>query len=236
MKDIVEVARAKINLALHVTGQRSDGYHLIDSLVTFADFGDVLTFSDATSDRLTIYGAFAANLENDGDNLVVRARDALRAHAVDNGHEAGPVAIRLEKNLPVASGVGGGSADAAATLRGLSRYWDLPKGSIDSAAVAATLGADVPMCLVSVPLIARGIGDALAPATTLPSVSLLLVNPLEEISTTEVFGALADKNNAPLTLDRIPDNLDTLVAVLKNARNDLEKTRRDIDSPARCRA
>ncbi|MDF2369521.1 MAG: 4-(cytidine 5'-diphospho)-2-C-methyl-D-erythritol kinase [Rhizobiaceae bacterium] len=223
MKDIVEVARAKINLALHVTGQRSDGYHLIDSLVTFADFGDVLTFSDATSDRLTIYGAFAANLENDGDNLVVRARDALRAHAVDKGHEAGPVAIRLEKNLPVASGVGGGSADAAATLRGLSRYWDLPKGSIDSAAVAATLGADVPMCLVSVPLIARGIGDALAPATTLPSVSLLLVNPLEEISTTEVFGALADKNNAPLTLDRIPDNLDTLVAVLKNARNDLEK-------------
>src|SRR5690606_35211767 len=133
-------APAKINLALAVTGRRADGYHLLDSLVTFTAFGDRIGLSPAKEDRFTLSGPFAGVLATQGDNLVTRARDRLR-EAI-GGAEA--VHIHLEKNLPVASGIGGGSADAAATLRGLLRLWqkELPREALH--AIALGLGADVP--------------------------------------------------------------------------------------------
>lgn len=141
---ISEEARAKINLALHVTGQRPDGYHLLDMLVTFTDHGDRLDFMRSPTDEFTLSGRFGETLAGDGGtNLVLKARDLLR-EAI--GPLAFPVRIQLEKNLPVASGIGGGSADAAATLRGLMRLWgtSLPEEAL--AALALKLGADRARC------------------------------------------------------------------------------------------
>ena len=171
---LTRLAPAKINLALHVVGQRPDGYHLLESLVTFADAGDRLGFSRSTEDRFTVSGPFSTDLPLTGEgasgNLVVRARDLLRAHLVERGIAAGPVHLHLEKNLPVASGIGGGSADAAAALLGLLELWgaSADRGSLQD--MALNLGADVPMCLEGRPLIASGIGEELQPVS-LPSLS-----------------------------------------------------------------
>ena len=152
---LTEPAPAKINLALHVTGRRADGYHLLDSLVTFTRFGDRIGLAPAGKDAFSLSGAFAPALSAasaDGDNLVLQARDRLRAALIAQGRAAPPVHIHLEKNMPVASGIGGGSADAAAALRALARLWDA--GGIDLSAIGLGLGADVPMCLASTPLVA----------------------------------------------------------------------------------
>lgn len=226
MGETAETAWAKINLALHVTGLRDDGYHLIDSLVTFADFGDRLTFSPSASDTLTISGPFAGDLNADDDNLVARARVLLRDLALRQGGKAPPVAIHLEKNLPVASGIGGGSADAAATLRGLARVWPVAIDDADLLKAALKLGADVPMCLLSKPLLARGIGDLLEPLETLAALPVLLVNPLEAVSTPAVFGALETKSNTALRLSEPLGDIETVIAALKQTGNDL-------DTPAR---
>ncbi|MEX3007906.1 4-(cytidine 5'-diphospho)-2-C-methyl-D-erythritol kinase [Hoeflea sp. TYP-13] len=223
MVEIVETAWAKINLALHVTGQREDGYHLIDSLVTFADIGDVLSFETSNSDKLTVSGAFAELLSADTDNLVVRARDLFRQAAIERGHSVAPVSIHLEKNLPIASGIGGGSADAAACMRGLARLWNIPDRNLDIGGIAAGLGADVPMCHVSEPLIARGIGEDIEPVKWLAPFSIVLVNPLETVSTPRVFGALGNKNNDPLNIQPANGDLNELVLALQNTRNDLEE-------------
>src|SRR5690606_24593258 len=189
---ITELAPAKINLALHVTGQRADGYHLLESIVTFADIGDRLSFSPAQEDSFTLSGRFSGMLSADAaDNLVIRARDRLRGLLGQTGQEAPPVAIHLEKNLPIASGIGGGSADAAAALRGLSRLWQakgLPAGGLD--ALALSLGADVPMCLHGKPAIASGVGEQLSPLPGLPALFLVLGNPLRGVSTPDVFSRL----------------------------------------------
>ncbi len=193
---IVETAPAKINLALHVTGRRDDGYHLLDSLVTFAEDGDELSFEASDSDSFRITGRFGAGLSTD-DNLVLKARDLLRAALHDHGQPYGPVSILLDKSLPIASGIGGGSADAAATLRGLLRLWKatLPGETLQQ--IALTLGADVPMCLASTPLRARGIGDALE-TVSMPAVPMVLVNPLTPVSTPEIFRRLARRDNDPI--------------------------------------
>jgi 4-diphosphocytidyl-2-C-methyl-D-erythritol kinase len=223
MTATIETAWAKINLALHVTGQRDDGYHRIESLVTFADFGDRLTFSAAPADSLPISGAFAETVPAGGDNLVVRARDYLRRLAGNAGHGTGPVRIALEKTLPVAAGIGGGSADAAACLRGLMRLWDLPAKLLDDARLATELGADVPMCLVSAPLVARGIGEELSVVTWLPRLPVVVVNPMIPVSTPEVFARLDHKDNGPLALQPPDGSMDDLVRLLRGLRNDLEK-------------
>ncbi|WP_440983701.1 4-(cytidine 5'-diphospho)-2-C-methyl-D-erythritol kinase [Shinella sumterensis] len=215
---VIEPAPAKINLALHVVGERGDGYHLLDSLVTFTAFGDRIALSPAGEDRFTLSGRFSATLAVETDNLVTRARDRLRAALEENGQSAPPVHIHLEKNLPIASGIGGGSADAAATLRGLLGLWqaDLPGDRLD--AIAIGLGADVPMCLAGRPLLARGIGEDITPVA-LPALSMVLANPLVGVSTPAVFRALASKRNAPLVLrDAAVDWLDAIAAL----RNDLE--------------
>ena len=200
--EIEEFAPAKVNLALHVTGQRADGYHLLDSLVVFTDAGDRLTFSPSDEDRFTVSGRFGGALPLDSapktGNLVLRARDALRALAVDRGNSAPPVHIHLEKNLPVASGIGGGSADAAATLRGLARFWATGTDRPVLHAIGLALGADVPMCIESQPLLARGIGEDITLLGKFPTLYLLLVNPLVEVSTPEVFKLLTNKTNLSL--------------------------------------
>lgn len=223
---IEELARAKINLALHVTGQRPDGYHLLDTLVTFANAGDRLTFTSAESDGFTVSGRFGASLPRDAQpkngNLVLRARDALRAFAEVGGHQVHPVHIHLEKNLPVASGIGGGSADAAAALRGLMALWpvEVPHNSLRE--IALGLGADVPMCLESLPLVARGIGEDIRLLHHFPRLHLLLVNPLVEVSTPVIFKSLTHKNNSPLTLPEDGAEREDWLAALVEARNDLQ--------------
>ncbi|OWO91793.1 4-(cytidine 5'-diphospho)-2-C-methyl-D-erythritol kinase [Rhizobium esperanzae] len=219
---VTEEARAKINLALHVTGQRPDGYHLLDMLVTFADCGDRLGFLPAQADTFTLSGRFGETLAGDGGtNLVIRARDLLREVV---GALAFPVHIHLQKNLPVASGIGGGSADAAATLRGLMRLWGtrLPVEAL--AALALKLGADVPMCLESRPLIASGIGEEIEAVPDLPAFAMVLANPLQGVSTPEVFRRLKAKNNSPLNLSRPAGWL----AAIGAARNDLEPPAREV--------
>lgn len=199
MPRLEERAPAKINLSLHVTGQRADGYHLIDTLVTFTEAGDLLFFERSDTDGFSLSGRFADALSGSdpGDNLVIRARDGLRALLAEDGHSLPPVHIHLQKNLPVASGIGGGSADAAACLRGLMRLAKARPDAEKLQRLALSLGADVPMCLHSRPLIARGIGEEIQPVA-LPPFGLLLVNPLKPVSTPAIFRLLTEKRNPPM--------------------------------------
>lgn len=210
------LAPAKINLALHVTGQRDDGYHLLDSLVCFANIGDLLTFEPAEDLTLELRGPEAKALE--GDNLVLRAAESF---AKGQGAK-----ITLDKRLPVAAGIGGGSADAAATLQGLAALWgqDLP----EPAAVLA-LGADVPACLSGQVSRMQGIGEVLTPLAELPPLFAVLVNPRIPLSTPEMFKALEERNNAPLPAT-IPTfaSAKALAQWLADQRNDLEEVAVDM--------
>jgi len=194
---LTTAAPAKINLALHITGQRDDGYHLLDTLAVRTVLADTLTVKTARRDQFEINGPLAAALADTltGDNLVLQARDALRAHL---GMAAQPVALHLEKHLPVAAGIGGGSANAAATLDALNTFW---RTSLDDAALAhlAThLGADVPMCRQHTPVRARGVGELLSPVAAIPSMPILLVNPGVMVSTAQVFRRLENRTNDPI--------------------------------------
>lgn len=195
------LAPAKINLALHVTGQRPDGYHLLDSLVVFAGRGDRVTLVPGPL-SLSVSGPFAAGLDAGEGNLCLRAARLA-------GREA---AIHLEKNLPLASGIGGGSADAAAVLRGLGVRPAQPE----------RLGADLPVCLASRPARMRGLGEVLDPLPPLPPFHMVLVNPGKGLSTPQVFAALADKANPPLPTPAGWAGLDDLLAYLRRTRNDLQ--------------
>ena len=212
-------APAKINLALHVTGQRDDGYHLIDSLVVFTDFGDDLSFAQAASDALIIDGPFAAALQGQS-NLVMKALALLRN---ERGATCPPVEIRLTKNIPVASGIGGGSSDAAAALKGLNAFWNLSLSPARLQHIGLGLGADVPMCLAAAPLQASGIGGDIRLLDRFPALDLVLVNPGIEVSTPEIFKALASKHNRPMS---VQSNLTSVHAVcewLSAQRNDLQR-------------
>ncbi|TKW66459.1 MAG: 4-(cytidine 5'-diphospho)-2-C-methyl-D-erythritol kinase [Paracoccus denitrificans] len=201
---IEEFAPAKLNLALHVTGLRDDGYHLLDSLVVFADIGDRLRLSPGAL-SLSIDGPFAQGLSAP-DNLCL---EAARLVGVD-------AAISLTKNLPLASGIGGGSADAAAVLRGLARMGaDMPDAP-------ETLGADVPVCLASRPARMRGVGEVLDTVPDLPELHLLLINPGVPVPTPSVFRALTQKENAPLPPMPAAFDLNALIDYLSTCRNDLE--------------
>lgn len=216
---VTEFAAAKINLWLHVTGKRDDGYHLLDSLIAFAGVGDSLAFSASGDLALDIDGPFSGGLGSGGDNLVLKAAWLLAAEA-----GISPAArITLTKNLPVASGIGGGSADAAAALRGLSRLWKLSVPAEDLAAIALRLGADVPMCLAGGAAMAGGIGEELAPVPALAPAWLVLVNPRFALSTPEVFR----NRQGDFTAIERPDlpslaTVEGLVSVLAARRNDLE--------------
>jgi 4-diphosphocytidyl-2-C-methyl-D-erythritol kinase len=211
------LAPAKINLTLHVTGLRSDGYHLLDSLVVFASVGDQITVAPADHLSLSVSGPFAQGVPVDDSNLVLRAARALQlARGVRTG-----AAVRLVKNLPHAAGIGGGSSDAAATLRLLASHWGVQALHPADPAVAA-LGADVPVCLAAPhPLRMRGVGDKLTALPTLPPAALVLVNPRAALPTRDVFAALLDKDQP--AMDTMPGGLsfDGLCQWLSRQRNDL---------------
>ena len=221
------LAPAKINLFLHVGPRRSDGYHALQSLVCFAEAGDVLRFSPSDGVSLTIEGPFAAGLAGEGDNLVLKAARALAAQT-KTGQGA---AITLTKNLPVASGIGGGSADAAAALRGLAKLWDVEISQSDLQAIALSLGSDVPVCVASRPAMMEGRGERVTPVPALPPLPMVLVNPGVAVPTGEVFRRLGRTAEDVLPpLPAYPANADaaTLLAYLSKTRNDMEPAARDI--------
>ena len=279
-----EFAPAKVNLYLHVTGRRGAGYHLLDSLVVFADVGDLLEAEPDEGLRLEIAGPFAAALnpharphparcasrplppggrgdrslpaplapsgrasplplaeeaaapsaagegaapsaagegaadEGAAPNLVLRAARALSART---GSTAG-ARLRLTKTLPVASGIGGGSSDAAATLRLLARLWRIDLSDADLAAIALTLGADVPACLAARPLRMGGVGEILAPAPSLPECGLVLLNPGAPVATADVFRARTGAFSPPASLPRGWADAPAMAASLAALRNDLQ--------------
>ncbi|MBF0093786.1 MAG: 4-(cytidine 5'-diphospho)-2-C-methyl-D-erythritol kinase [Alphaproteobacteria bacterium] len=182
------LAPAKVNLFLHVVGRRDDGYHVLDSLVAFAGVGDLLRFEAADSLTLTVEGPQAAVLAGEADNIVLKAARRL----AEAGGVAPRAAIYLDKRLPVASGIGGGSADAAAALRGLSRLWGVSLTEEAMGELALGLGADVPVCLYGRPASMGGIGERLDPAPSLPPAWLVLVNPGRPLSTPAVFRRRAE--------------------------------------------
>lgn len=216
----VQPAPAKVNLALHVVGRRADGYHELDSLMVFADIGDEITASPAVADRLTVTGPFGRNLSGD-NNLVSRAVAAFRARWP--GHVPFGLDMTLAKNLPVAAGLGGGSADAAAVIRLMAGLGEGGIPAADLVALAAGLGADVPACLVSAPLVARGIGEIMRPLKAFPACHIVLVNPLVPVATAEVFRRLESRDNPPM-----PDIVEPMARPaqlgiwLTETRNDLE--------------
>ena len=211
---LAETAPAKVNLYLHVTGRRPDGYHQLDSLAVFPEAGDVLRAEPADALSLALRGRFANALAGEVDNLVLRA---ARAFAAEAGR-APLVRLVLEKNLPVASGIGGGSADAAACLRLLGRLW----GMTPSPALALGLGADVPVCLAAKPQRMGGIGERLSPAPGLPPCGMVLVNPGLALATARVFGARTTPFSSPARLPPGWRDAAGMAADLATLGNDLE--------------
>lgn len=203
-------APAKVNLTLHGTGQRDDGYHLLDSLVAFADIGDWISVEKSDSLSLSVTGPMAKGVPTDASNLVIRAAQMMGVTAK----------ITLEKHLPAAAGIGGGSSDAAATIRALMSLYDLP---IPNAADLLSLGADVPVCLSPNLSIMRGIGEDVTALDATPNWSMLLINPRVSVPTGPVFRALPSKTNAPMS-GELPDwsNLPAAADWLAQQRNDLQ--------------
>ncbi len=207
--NLTEIARAKVNLCLHVLGRDDTGYHRLDSLVVFPDFGDNLSFTPGGPLRLTVTGPFSNAVPVTDDNLILRA---ARLMGQEQGH------FQLRKNLPVASGIGGGSADAAAAVRLLTRTG---LAAPDTEALAS-LGMDVPVCVEGRSARMTGYGERVDPLPPLPAFSLLLVNPGLAVSTPSVFGAMRSRSNPPLP--PIPEGIDfaEFATYLRAQRNDLE--------------
>ena len=210
-------APAKVNLYLHVTGRRPDGYHLLDSLFVFTTDGDVIRVCDDEKLSLKITGAYAGALAGENDNIVLKAARML-AQAGGVSPNAG---ITLEKNLPVASGIGGGSADAAATLKALSQLWRLNVPADELQKIALNLGADVPSCLASEAVQVSGIGDVLTPAPRLPELFILLVNPNKPVSTPAVFKSRRPVFSEAAPFTRDVAGFDEFISALEQRRNDL---------------
>ncbi len=208
---IVECAPAKINLALHVRCKRPDGYHELETLFAFLQHGDTITLRRADEARFSVTGPFAAALAGEGDNLVLRAASLFSARFGDPG----PLDIVLDKHLPVASGIGGGSADAAATLRALARLTGMATDDPALFTIAEALGADVPACLLGRSAVGTGKGEQLDPVAGLSDTPVLLVNPGVAVSTGPVFRAWDG-------VDRGGIGPGDLLARAMAGRNDLE--------------
>ncbi|WAP70228.1 4-(cytidine 5'-diphospho)-2-C-methyl-D-erythritol kinase [Jiella pelagia] len=234
------LASAKVNLALHVVGRRDDGYHLLESLVVFdggasdeiavasrgedggSDGSGADCDADTTGDRLTVSGRFASSVPTGGDNIILKAAALARAEFAKFGLNLPPLDIALSKRLPVAAGIGGGSADAAAFLALVSS--DVPEEARRALAAAAIrLGADVPMCLAGEAAFVSGIGEDIRPIETMPELAMLLVNPGIAVETAAVFRMLGRRDNPPMPA--LPGHgfrgLDELVSYLAETRNDL---------------
>ena len=204
-------AAAKVNLALHVRGLKSNGYHELDSLVTFANIGDIIEVRPSNELKLTIEGPFADNVPKDADNIVVKAAKFLSPD--------GKAHINLIKNLPVEAGLGGGSADAAATLRSLSKLWNIqiPK-------TPEVLGADVPICLLKETAIVQGIGEKITPVSIPSNLHIVLIKPNIGLSTAKVFNSLKNKHNEKMCTFKGTDSIEEFANYLNKLRNDLLQT------------
>ncbi|MEM9785455.1 MAG: 4-(cytidine 5'-diphospho)-2-C-methyl-D-erythritol kinase [Pseudomonadota bacterium] len=216
---IKAIAPAKVNLTLHVTGQQDDGYHLLDSLVVFADVADQLGATAAPDLRISVSGPFSTGVPTDHTNLMMRAAEALRSvRGVNKG-----AALTLEKHLPHAAGIGSGSSDAAVTLAMLAELWGVPSLPATAPEVLA-LGADLPVCLRAPrPTRMSGMGDTLSPAAKLPECALVLVRPPVEVPTAAVFKALSSKTGTPMEPLRDGLDYDGFARWLAAQRNDLRK-------------
>jgi 4-diphosphocytidyl-2-C-methyl-D-erythritol kinase len=210
-------AAAKVNLYLHVIGRRADSYHLLDSLAVFPPVGDMLHAVLADRLSLTVSGPFGTGLADEADNLVLRAARLLAGKA---GMGRIGARLKLDKHLPVASGIGGGSADAAATLRLLCRLWGIAP---DLADLALALGADVPVCLASKPARMGGVGEQIGPAPELPACGIALVNPGVSVATPAVFRARSGAFSAPATLPAGWSSAAAMARDLAGLGNDLEQ-------------
>lgn len=211
------IAPAKVNLALHITGRRADGYHLLDSMVVFANIGDRIKVRRSLEMALAVRGQFADGVPADGRNIVMQAADILRRrYRVPIG-----ATIDLTKVLPHAAGLGGGSSDAATTLALLSTLWGVPPLAPDDPEVLA-LGADVPVCMGSpAPARMQGIGEQVMRLPHLPPCGMVLVNPHVEVPTREVFRRLARTDGSPLPPMPAAWDYDSLIGWLSLCRNDL---------------
>jgi 4-diphosphocytidyl-2-C-methyl-D-erythritol kinase len=211
-------APAKVNLYLHVIGRRADGYHLLDSLVAFADVGDCIVAEEATDFSLEVSGPEAGALTAAGeDNLVLRAARLLAAHT---GISTG-AALHLEKRLPVAAGIGGGSSDAAATMRALRDLWRIAVDDATLRALAAGLGADVPACISGCAVWVGGIGERIELAVALPKAGILFANPRRNLPTAAVFAARRGSFGQPGRFGQMPADAAGLGQILMRRRNDL---------------
>ncbi|WP_243453793.1 4-(cytidine 5'-diphospho)-2-C-methyl-D-erythritol kinase [Sandaracinobacteroides saxicola] len=204
---MIETAWAKLNLALHVRRRETDGYHALETLFAFTEFGDTLAVAESEALTLCVSGEFAGAAGDGEENLVLRA-----ARALESGRGA---ALRLEKRIPVAAGLGGGSADAAAALRLLNRHWGLGRSVAELEAIGATLGADVAACVRGVTVRGEGRGEVLTPVSAVTGVPVLLVNPRVAVATGPVFRAWDGVDRGALPAGET-------LAVAKAARNDLE--------------
>jgi 4-diphosphocytidyl-2-C-methyl-D-erythritol kinase len=217
------LAHAKLNLTLTITGRRPDGYHALESLFAFTALADAITVEDAKDVQLAgITGDFGREISGNESNLLIRAARLLQAEA---GVRKGAL-IRIDKRIPVAAGLGGGSADAAAMLRALNRCWGLDWPIARLETLAAALGADVPACIRSAPVLAFGVGDILRPAPAMPDCGILLVNPRIQTPTPAVFKAFREQNPVVHALEQKPfpprfSTLDVLVAAIALRGNDL---------------
>lgn len=218
-------APAKVNLCLHVGERRADGYHDLESFAAFAAYGDQLRLEHAEEFSLSVTGPFAAGLTAGDDNLAIRAAKTLaERRQVRRG-----ASVTLEKRIPVASGLGGGSADAAAVLRGLVRLWTLDADREELREIAASIGADVPVCVDNATAWMQGRGERVTPLPSLPAVWLVLANPRIAVSTGEVFATLGKRRGIGLDCPRAPfADAHELVRFLKSTTNDLELPARAI--------
>lgn len=219
------LAPAKINLFLHVTGKRADGYHELESLVVFAQDEtacDRVAAAPAEDIALSISGPQAKILQADNQsNLVLRAAALLQPMNLQTGAAKG-AALSLTKTLPVASGIGGGSADAAAALHCLRALWQIELDDESLGQAALKLGADVPVCLQGRAMLMQGVGERLTPVPDLPAFWLVLANPGVALETKDVFGALAGNFGPAQPFERRPDSAADLAILLRARRNDLE--------------
>src|SRR5688572_13674034 len=224
-------APAKINLYLHVTGRLDNGYHMLDSLVAFADIGDEIDISPAPEFKFSIEGPYGnafgpkdRDHSPDSSNLIVQAVWALSraAQKIPN------VRVKLTKNLPLASGIGGGSSDAAAAIWGLMEWWKIPRQSHYIQGIMARLGADVPVCLNCTPARVRGIGDIMDPVPHMAEIPVLLVNPGKSCMTGEVFSRFTGAFREPIPLPAYLSKADDLIAFLQKQDNDLLRPAMDI--------
>ena len=223
MRALDEPAPAKLNLNLRITGRRLDGYHELDSCVVFTAWADRVRVARAPRLGLEVVGPFAAALAAQPDNLILRAARHLAAYA----GRAPEVQVVLDKRIPVAAGLGGGSADAAAALRALNRLWQLGLATSELCALALELGADVPMCVLGRPARMRGIGERLEPIA-LPPLELILANPGRAVATAQVFAGLGPIATAPVPPPPPSGGGATLIEWLRACGNDLEAPARQL--------